>query len=184
MAHNPDFSHRRSIRIKEYNYADNGAYFVTLCTKNKQCIFADIKQGKIKICALGAIAHNCWLKISEHFPHVILDVFVIMPNHVHGILWLNNSQKPVNEARSFGNIVAGSLSSVIRSYKAAVTKEINYICGQKGTSLVWQRNYYEHIIRDEKALQEIRKYIVENPLNWDKDPEYSLSREILLDLPF
>lgn len=184
MAHNLDFSYRRSIRLKDYNYADYGAYFVTLCTKNKQCIFGEIKEGKVRLSALGAITKNCWLQIPQHFSDVILDVFVIMPNHVHGILWINNSQKSGDEVRRFGNIVASSLSSIVRSYKAAVTKEINLICNQTGTSLVWQRNFYEHIIRDENALEKIRKYIAENPLNWQKDPDYSSSREILLDLPF
>lgn len=183
-AHDPNFSYRRSIRLKDYKYTDSGAYFVTLCTKHKQCIFGEIKQGKIRLYALGAIAKNCWLQIPQHFPNVILDVFVIMPNHVHGILWINDCQKSGDQVRKLGNIVSGSLSSIVRSYKAAVTKEINLICNQTGTSLVWQRNFYEHIIRDDNALEKIRQYIVENPLNWETDPDYSLSREILLDLPF
>ncbi len=184
MPHNPYFSHRRSIRLRRYDYDNYGAYFVTICTKHQQCIFSEIKQGNIRFYNLGAIAYNSWLKIPEHFPYITLDVFVVMPNHIHGILWINHQQKSSNSKRQFGNIVPGSLSSIIRSYKAAVTKEINLMCGQQGTSLVWQRNYYEHIIKDEKALQNIRKYIQDNPLNWDKYPEYSSSREILLDLPF
>ncbi len=184
MAHNPDFSHRRSIRLRHYDYDNYRAYFVTICTHQKQCIFGERLQRNMRLSNLGAIAYNYWLKIPQHFSHVTLDIFVIMPNHIHGIVWLNHEQKQSTSKRKFGDIVAGSLSSIIRSYKAAVTKEINLMCGQKGTSLVWQRNYYEHIIRDEKALQNIRKYIQDNPLNWDKDPEYSASREILLDLPF
>ncbi|MGK7956137.1 MAG: transposase [Crocosphaera sp.] len=184
MPHYPIFSHRRSIRLKHYNYAHHGTYCVTICTHHKQCIFGEIKQGNVRYSNLGAIAYHYWLKIPQHFAYVMLDVFVVMPNHIHGILWINYEQKTSKSKRKFGNIVAGSLSSIIRSYKAAVTKKINSICGQQGTSLVWQRNYYEHIIRDEKALRNIRKYIRENPLNWDKDSEYSASREIFLDLPF
>ncbi|MGK7944307.1 MAG: transposase, partial [Microcystaceae cyanobacterium] len=88
------------------------------------------------------------------------------------------------KASQFGQVTAGSIPNIVRCYKAAVTKKINQICQQKGTSLIWQRNYYEQVIRDEKALTNIRQYIRNNPLNWHDDPEYSASKEILLDLPF
>ena len=175
---------RRSIRLKNYNYAERGAYFLTICTKHKQRLFGNIKQDKICLNQLGKIAFSCWQEIPQHFPYVNLDVFVIMPNHVHGILWITKSVNDKFNPRKFGKMTKGSISNVVRSYKAIVTKKINQICQQQGTSLIWQRNFYEHIIRDEKALNNIREYIVNNPLNWHNDPDYSDSKEILLDLPF
>ncbi len=180
----PDFHHRRSIRLKRYNYAQDGAYFLTICTKNKQCLFSEIKQHKVSLNNLGAIAYYCWQAIPDHFPNIKLDVFVIMPNHIHGILWVINPHDLRAKASQFGQVTAGSIPNIVRCYKAAVTKQINQVCQQKGTSLIWQRNYYEQVIRDETALNNIRQYIINNPLNWQDDPEYSASKEILLDLPF
>ncbi len=175
---------RRSVRLKHYNYTEFGAYFLTICTKNKQWLFGEIKDDKMCLNNLGKIAFNCWQEIPQHFPHIELDVFVIMPNHLHGILWINNSINDPSQNRQFGKMDKGSISSIVRSYKAVVTKKINQICGQKGSSLIWQRNFYENIIRDEKALNNIREYIINNPLNWQKDPDFSDRKEILFDLPF
>jgi REP element-mobilizing transposase RayT len=188
MPYNPEIHHRRSIRLKDYDYTQQGAYFVTICTKAKQCIFGNIKEGKMQLNALGSIADRCWQEIPKHFSHTALDCFIIMPNHLHGILWIIEFNQNQQISRQFGNIVSGSLSSILRSYKSAVTKQINEICDTKGISLVWQSNYYEEIIRDEQALEQIRKYIIYNPLNWDRDEENprnnSKESVILLDLPF
>ncbi|MEA5594175.1 transposase [Rivularia sp. UHCC 0363] len=188
MSYNPKIHHRRSIRLKSYDYTQEGAYFITICTKNKQCIFGDIKQGEIKLNSLGMIAYNCWQEIPQHFPHIKLDIFVIMPNHIHGILWINQTISKEDKPRQYGKMVAGSIPCVIRSYKSAVTRQINQICNQKSISPVWQRNFYENINRNEESLESIRKYILNNPLNWENDSEnpgqISLQEGFLLDIPF
>jgi putative transposase len=188
MPYNPDIHHRQAIRLKNYDYSQSGAYFITICTKQKQCIFGDIKNGKMRFNVLGAIAGKYWQEIPEHFPNVALDVYTIMPNHLHGILWIIESSENGNKNRKFGDIVVGSISSVVRSYKAIVSKKINQICHKKGLSVVWQSRYHEKIIRDEKALVNIRSYIMNNPLNWDMDEENpkidEYQPDILLDLPF
>lgn len=183
MTYDPTIHHRRSIRLKNYSYTEEAAYFLTVCTNKKQLLFGDVKKDQIQLNALGAIAFRCWQKIPNYFLHIKLDAFVIMPNHVHGVLWIIKS--PIeSQANQFGKVTVGSIPNIVRCYKAAVTKQINQICQQKGTSLIWQRNYYEHIIRDQKALNNIRQYILDNPLNWNDDPEFSRSTDILLDLPF
>ncbi|MBC6420035.1 MAG: transposase, partial [Prochloron sp. SP5CPC1] len=122
-----------------------------------------------------------------------LDVFVIMPNHVHGILVILNTNSrgtavPYPYKEQFGKPVPGSIPTVIRSYKSAVTKKINSICNTKGKSLVWQRDFYEHINRDEESLNNIRQYIQENPLAWEKDLEnprhHPKNHSLLIDIPF
>jgi len=179
--------HRKTVRLKHFDYTQESAYFITISTKQNQCIFGDIKNGKMYLNHLGALACHCWLEIPQHFDYIGLDEFVIMPNHVHGILWILSAPETLDKDRRFGNIVKGSISSIIRSYKASVTKRINEICNIKGVSLVWHGRFYEHIIRDEKALYNIRKYIQENPLKWEED-EYKPKKPedylILLDLPF
>jgi len=193
MPYDPRIHHRRSIRLKEYDYTQPGAYFVTLCTKARQCLFGDVVKGEMRLNYLGHIAFNCWQAIPEHFPHVELDTFVLMPNHLHGILLITDISLGARHCRAptieqFGRPVCGSIRTVIRSYKSAVTKLINAICNTKGTSLIWQRDFYEHINRDQGSLHNIRQYIVENPWRWAEDPEnpqhYPENQEFLLDIPF
>ena len=118
----------------------------------------------------GKIAFDTWSHIQNHFDQVKLDVFIIMPNHIHGILHIENKgtacRAPTFER--FGVPVAGSLPTVIRSYKSAVTRKINIVRNNPGAP-VWQRNYYEHIIRNEESLNQFRRYIDENPLRWALD---------------
>ena len=175
---------RRSIRLKNYDYSQVGGYFVTICTRNKQCLFGQIKDNQMKLNHLGAIVRQYWQEIPEHFPHVESDTFVIMPNHIHGILWIKESPTQKHQSCEFGQAIKGSIPSIVRAFKAIVTKDINAISQLPSTSLVWQRNYYEQIIRDERMLLNIREYIMNNPLNWQQDADYSPSSEILFDLPF
>ena len=188
MPYNPQIHHRRSIRLNNYDYTQEGAYFITICTKNKQGIFGDIKQGEMKLNLLGTFARDYWQEIPQHFPHIKLDVFVMMPNHSHGILWLVQKIKPEEQPRSFGKMIPGSIPCVIRSYKSAVTKKINQICNHKGISSVWQRNFYEHIHQNEESLEAIRNYIINNPVNWENDSEninqVYYDDTLLLDIPF
>lgn len=179
-----NFFDRRSIRLKHYDYSQQGAYFVTICTEYRQCLWGEIKQDQVLLNHLGAIALQCWLEIPAHFPSVELDVFVIMPNHLHGILWITKSVNQEEKYHQFQKVVKGSILSIVRSFKGAVTKKINQICQQKGTSLIWQRNYYEKVIKNEEMLNNVREYILNNPRNGEKDSEYSSSKNIIFDLPF
>ncbi|MBD2576241.1 transposase [Oscillatoria sp. FACHB-1406] len=185
MKYDPQIHHRRSIRLKNYDYRQNGTYFITLCTYEKQCWFGKIVGGEVHLNALGKIARSCWQEIPHHFDGVNLDVFVIMPNHLHGLLTILHETAWSSEAtQEFGKMVSGSVSSILRCYKAAVTRKINLLCNSKAYP-IWQKNYYEHIVRDEESLSSIRQYIIDNPLVWENDPEYlSVGCSLELDLQF
>jgi putative transposase len=179
MRYEPERHHRRSIRLKGYDYRQAGAYFITLVTQNRACLFGEVVDGEMRLNAYGEIVRDCWLSIPEHFPRVLLDAFVVMPNHVHGIIVLSDTraagtrrgalQQPP-ETEQFSKPVAGSIPTIVRSFKSAVTKRINEHRGAPGTP-VWQRNYHEHIIRNEDDFEAIRHYILTNPLHWHQDHE-------------
>jgi len=170
---------RRSIRLKGYDYSRAGAYFVTICTHQRQCLFGDIVDGDMRLNALGEIARQCWLAIPDHFPHARLDEFVIMPNHVHGIIWIVDDVRAdaanVVGAKNFSPLqnqyphgTSKTIGSIVRGFKIGVTK---WARQHANVHTVWQRNYYEHIIRDEKSLNRIRQYIMSNPMRWHLDRE-------------
>ncbi len=159
---------RRSIRLQGYDYAQAGANFVTICTLNRVPLFERD--------AIRNIAAECWLQIPAHFSTLELDEWIIMPNHLPGILVLTATvpcrDVQLNAPTSLGNThsqmspQSGTLGVVIRTYKAAVTT----LCRQAGQAgFAWQRNYYEHIIRDEDELNRARQYIMDNPQNWSSD---------------
>ena len=173
MQYDPTKHNRRSIRLKGYDYTQSGYYFITICTHQKSCLFGAIVNNKSNLSKFGQIAFACWQAIPEHFSRIELDRFVVMPNHVHGILIMTNDDGrgkavPRPYEGKFGKPVAGSIPTIVGSFKSAVTKQINILRKSKGMS-VWQRNYYEHIIRDEESLNRIRNYIVNNPLSWTED---------------
>ncbi len=164
------YRHRRSIRLKGYDYALPGAYFITFCTYRRLPLFGDVVDGAMRLNAHGNIAQNCWNALSDHFAHVKLDAFVVMPNHVHAVLWIRDvGARHVVPREQFSRPVPGSLAQIVRIYKAAVTR-------QSG-SPVWQRNYYDHIIRDDAELDRIRIYIQENPANWRDDEDNPANRQ-------
>ncbi|MEH2311399.1 MAG: transposase [Nostoc sp.] len=198
MPYNPQIHHRRSIRLKGYDYTQLGAYFITICTKARQCLFGNVVNGEMQLNSLGHIAFNCWQAIPDHFPHIELDTFVVMPNHLHGILIITDkpvgaqhccalNQHLTHNIEKFGKPIRGSISTVISSYKGVVSKGINIIWQTKGQS-IWQRNFYEHIGREEKSLDNIREYILNNPQRWADDPEKpqhnSDIKYFLFDIPF
>ncbi len=263
MPYNSNIHHRRSIRLKGYDYTQQGAYFVTICTHQRNCLFGEIVDGEIKLNTNGEIARGSWLSIPRHFKNVELDEFVIMPNHLHGIIIIESSEvagealanqdlsqsfsevagealanqdfsqlfsevagealanqdfsqsfsEVVGEAlanqdfsQSFSEVVGEalanqdfsqqqnlssqcfaptvytgetvkingtkpqSLAAITQNYKSVSTRQINRMNKAKG-NVIWQRNYYEHIIHNEEALNNIREYIVNNPINWVKDQE-------------
>jgi len=190
MKYDPQCHHRRSIRLKGYDYAQAGAYFVTICTRERACLFGEVVDGEMRLNDAGRMVERCWLDIPRHFPHVELDAFVIMPNHIHGIIVITSDPdvgarhvearhvgarhavplQMAPHAEQFGKPVPGSLPTIVRSFKSAATKRINIWRGTPGAS-VWQRNYYEHILRDEASWERVREYIANNPLQWAVDRE-------------
>ena len=188
MTYNPEIYHRRSIRLKGYDYSQPGAYFVTVCAWNKECLFGEIKGGEMLLNECGEIIMKCWNAIPSHFVNVGCDEFVVMPNHIHGVIFINNcrgevsspfSEVVLHNSKSKTALQNGgetpplrkiTLGQIVAYFKYQSAKRINDIRNTQGTP-VWQRNYYEHIIRDEKELQAIREYIRYNPLKWDEDEE-------------
>jgi REP element-mobilizing transposase RayT len=169
MKYNPEKHHRRSIRLKGYDYSQPGGYYVTIVTQNRECLFGDIVDGKMILNDGGRFTQKCWLDISNHFPHVYLDEFIIMPNHVHGIIIIDDEYVG---AKNFSPLPFRSPSktvgSIIRGFKIGVTK---WFRNNTDVYTVWQRNYWEHVIRDENELNRIREYIMNNPLQWELDEE-------------
>jgi putative transposase len=170
MKYTPIVHHRRSIRIKGYDYSQAGAYFVTICTQDRKYLFGDIKQSRMLMNYVGHAVVECWNDIQTHFPHVELDEFIVMPNHIHGVAMISDvgARHAVPLPEQFGKPVSGSLPTIIWSFKSAVTKHINELRQTPGSQL-WQRNYWEHIIRNEQELNRIREYIRNNPMQWGMD---------------
>ena len=160
---------RKSIRLPYFDYAAPTAYFVTICTYLRQPTFGNIDSGEMILNPFGRIALDVWLETPAHFPEVELSEFVVMPNHVHGII-INNVG--VGHARPLPNPHALTLPIIVGSYKSAVTKRINQLRHNPGKP-VWQRNYWEHIIRDDDDLARVMDYIVNNPIRWEVDELYT-----------
>jgi REP element-mobilizing transposase RayT len=144
---------RVQLRLPWFDYSSTGAYFVTVCTRNHQCSLGQIVDGAVRLSAIGEMVLSCWNAIPDHFPHVTLDAFVVMPNHVHGVLLFADQR--AGHARP--------LQTVVGSFKAAVSRWAG--------KTVWQRNYWERVIRNDDELNAIRAYIDDNPLRWPADPE-------------
>jgi REP element-mobilizing transposase RayT len=212
MTYDPKIHHRRSIRLQGYDYSQNGAYFITLCAQDRKPIFGKIVNGEMQLNQFGIIARDEWLKTSAMRKNIEIDEFMIMPNHLHGIIVINNADigrgampraqdmaedtgtidlgkgtldkstgtlqraptEPATPTREqFGKPTSNTIPTIIRGYKAAVTKQINTIQIAAGVynipERIWQKNYYEHVIRNEASLNRIREYIMSNPLNWKED---------------
>jgi len=170
--------HRRSIRLKGYDYTQPGAYFVTICTHSREILFGQVMDGEMVLNEYGQIVQACWREIPAHFPHVALEAFVVMPNHIHGIILIVDDiaemTTPVGatHASPLQNTprgpVRGSLGAIVGGFKSAATRRINTLRNTPSAP-VWQRNYYEHIVRNDRALNAIRRYIAANPVRWDVD---------------
>ena len=184
--------HRKSIRLKEYDYSQPGEYFVTICTYQRDCLFGEIIKGEMHLNPLGFIVQEEWLKTQIIRPEIELDEFVIMPNHLHGIIIIKDesqnmggthgraslqgeptpdaSMQRINPAHSSLRRQPRSLGSIIAGFKSAATKRIN-VERKIPYAPVWQSRFYEHIIRNDKGLNNIRDYIVNNPMQWHVDEE-------------
>ena len=162
---------RHSLRIKKYNYSLPGAYFITICTYRKENILGYIIDGKIELNILGKITEREWLKTFQIRKNIQLDEYIVMPNHFHGIIILTENKgvlqyAPTNKFHS----PSQSIGSIVRGFKSAVTRGIKRL-DYPFLYSIWQRNYYEHIIRNENELNRIREYIQNNPLRWEYDRE-------------
>jgi REP element-mobilizing transposase RayT len=181
MKYNPQIHHRQSIRLKGYDYTQPGAYFVTFCTYQRAEIFGQVIDGEMKLSALGEIVREEWLRSAEIRKEIRLfeDEFMIMPNHLHGINWIVESVgadgvRPFISSGRTASAPTGvslwraprSLGSFIAGFKASVTSRAERELNMTG---IWQRNYYDHIIRNDRELTNIRWYIRNNPLNWQLD---------------
>ncbi len=186
---------RKNIRFEEWDYADSGWYFITICMKDHQCAFDEIQNGELVLNAFGKIVQQCWEDIPKHFENVGLDEFIVMPNHVHGIIVIEKNNHPHMDApirtnvgtqfgnnqhprrdmpwhvptnRKFSNPEKGSLSMIINHFKGAVTR---WCKNNEHSHFSWQPRFYDHIIRDQKSLDKIRQYIHFNADKWDSDEE-------------
>jgi putative transposase len=200
----PRIHHRRSIRLKGYDYSQPGAYFVTLVAHQRQSIFGEVANGVMHLNQCGEILHQVWLELPRHYPHVSLDAFILMPNHIHGVLVLREYDgrggtfghvSPPDGGRG-GSVGRGSmpantisgedllpdmdqtrpyhvrhgLPEIVRAFKSFSARRINVL--RKTPNIpVWQRNYYEHIVRDQSELNRIKQYILDNPMKWAEDKE-------------
>ena len=184
MKFDPEKHHRRSIRLQGYDYTQAGAYFTTVCTYQRQLLFGEVVDGEMQLSQFGHIVQAEWLRTAIVRPNVELDEFIIMPNHIHGIIVLTDPPMATHRAThrvaptagcdaSKERLIgprSGSIGAILGQFKSIVSKRINVI--RKATDTpIWQRDYHDHIIRDERALNNIRQYIAENPLRWADDPE-------------
>ena len=166
MTYDPQKHRRRSIRLKGYDYSQAGAYFVTICIQHGQSRLGTVQDGMLVPSPAGEMVAACWATLPERFPHIDLDVFTLMPNHIHGNILilktgLNAAQNPI----VLGDIVGAFKSITTHQYIQGV-REKGWEPFQKR---LWHRDYYEHIIRSERALDAIRAYIIHNPANWQAD---------------
>ncbi len=183
MKYDPKKHDRKSIRLQGYDYASAGAYFITICTHQRQCLFGEVIKGVMELSNYGTIAATEWARSTDIRQEIELGEWIVMPNHFHGIVFIRptveertQSPAPLQPLQGYGyQLETGmairkpkSLSSLIAGFKIAVTTKIN---GDRHTPRkpVWQRNYYEHIIRDEISLEKIRQYILNNPVSWEQD---------------
>jgi putative transposase len=164
VTYDPERHHRRSIRLKGYDYAQEGTYFVTICVEGRRCLFGEVADdGTMCLNDCGQAVSESWLWLAQQYPHVQLDEFVVMPNHLHGLLTLTNflgSSLRIDGRRPLGQIVG--------AFKTVSTKRLKLLLGRPD-SKIWQRNYYEYVVRHERALERIRAYIFDNPASWQQD---------------
>ena len=172
QAYDPEIHHRRSIRLKEYDYSLPGAYFVTVCTHNREYLFGNIVNDEMVLSEYGKIVEDVWYNLTGHYQNIKLDKFIVMPNHIHGIIVLIDvdivgagfKPAPTDLIKYY------PLSEIVRAFKTFSARHVNELRKTPGIP-VWQRNYHEHIVRNENELNRIREYIINNPLRWQFDRE-------------
>ena len=176
---------RKRLRLPGYDYSSPGWYFVTICTHQRRLLYGDVVGGRMEPTDAGKMVQEAWFAIPERYPHVSLDVMVVMPNHIHGIIVNNPSgvigdRAPTRGAPTDVHPDCMTLGEVVGAYKSLTTHA--YIRGvyshawSRFDKQVWQRSYYERVIRNERELLNIREYIANNPKMWDKDEENPINR--------
>jgi putative transposase len=168
MPHDPKIHHRRSIRLRGYDYSQPGKYDVTICTENKEHLFGQVVEGEMHRNELGDYVALCWGWLAGKYPYVDLDEWMIMPNHLHGIIVITDdgggSRTAPTKRKPLGRLVG--------AFKTVTTDRCNEMRGTPGAQL-WQRDFYDRIIRNEDELNKIREYIRTNPLQWSSDPDFT-----------
>ena len=180
VRYNPNIHHRHSTRLKGYDYSREGLYFITVCIQNRECLLGEISNGEMILNEYGETVQKVWNELPRHYMNIQLGEFIVMPNHIHGIIIINNDDN--NDGG--GNVGAGfklaptatatkkhGLPEIVRALKTFSAKQINKIRNTAGEK-VWQRNYYEHIIRNANAHHKIAAYILDNPAKWLNDKFY------------
>lgn len=178
------YPQRKSPRLQGYDYSQSGAYFVTICTHLRQHLFGRVEDGEMNLSDVGGIVSERWYALPEHHPNIELDSFVVMPNHVHGIIILLDhddvvgtmpalSEKMPALSAHQNNMKSGSLSAVIGSYKSSASRHIRKAHSQYRNETIWQSRYHDHIIRNESDLNRIRQYVQTNPARWESDTFYN-----------
>jgi REP element-mobilizing transposase RayT len=189
MTYDPERHHRRSIRFRGYDYAQAGAYFVTLCTQDRACLFGGIVDGEMRLNETGLVVADTWRWLAVQHPYVELDEWVVMPNHLHGIIVIvddpgrgGSRTAPTQPVPTVPTVRTAPtqpgpatarykpLGRLIGAFKTVSTKRVNEMRRMPGAP-IWQRNYYEHIIRHEESMNRIRQYILDNPARWAFDRE-------------
>jgi putative transposase len=175
MKYDGEIHHRRSIRLRGYDYSQPGAYFVTICTYKRACLFGSITDGEMQPNTAGRIVQAVWAELPVRFPHIEVDNFITMPNHIHGIIHVGAQFIAPSAAMSQTSNIqpdaihrAPTLGEIIRAYKAVSTREIRQMVNG---NFNWQRSFYDYIIRDEDSLNRVRQYILDNPARWEFDEE-------------
>jgi len=169
---------RRSIRLKDYDYTKDGYYFITVCTYKQEYLLGECLDGSVILSRFGKIVERCWQELPSHFAGIDVSNYIIMPNHIHGIIKifrgeaLEKSEQTENTSfpRKYDGTKSGSLGAIIQNFKSVSTRKFNKINGSGGMKL-WQRNYYEHIIRNEEDFNRICLYIKNNPAKWTRRGE-------------
>jgi putative transposase len=162
---------RRSVRLPDFDYGQVGAYFVTLGVQDRKSLFGDVVNDAMRLNELGGIVADEWRRTATMRLNVALDEFVVMPNHFHALLAIESSRRGVlNTPSGKFHSPSQTIGAIVRGFKAATTKKINECRGRVG-EVLWQRNFYEHVVRDEAELSRIREYIVNNPAQWALDRE-------------
>ena len=169
---------RHTTRLRGYDYSQAGVYFVTVCVRNRECLFGKIIDGKMNLNQYGKIARDEWLYATNVRSNIELDEFIVMPNHFHGIIHIRvvGATRRVTPALQTNGIIlpgpkSGSIGAIIGQFKSLVTKRINELRNTISIP-IWQRNYYDHIIRDQRSLNRARQYIRNNPAVWEDDVNY------------
>jgi putative transposase len=167
LRYDPDKHHRRSIRLKGYDYSQAGAYFVTVCIQQRECLFGEVESEVVRLNDSGAMVEGWWEELEKKFSTVVLDEWILMPNHLHGILFLNGRATPSTTLPALGDVMGWFKTMTTNEYIRGV-RNLGWRCFP---GKLWQRDFFDHIIRTSEELERIREYIRQNPSLWHEDPE-------------